>query len=147
MKLCKYSLEEVKSAGLTVKQLKFNGHCVDTRRSTCLDSNIAALKKLELKTPPKHPAASAEKKAKKAEKKTKVKKEKSEEKPAKQENAVASKVAKLEDFAGISDKDIAKLKDLGIDSPAKLASEDIKELSKLSKITQKQLKAWVDQMK
>lgn len=148
MKSIAYSLEEVKSANLSVKQLRFNGYRIDTRRNSCKEENVATLKKLELKPIPKVVRKAKEPKPKK-EKKPKEKKakddvpaaSKGESKPAE-----ASKIASLDKLDGITEKDINKLKDMGIDTPAKLASEDIKEVSKITKITQKQLKAWIEQI-
>ena len=64
-----FSLEEIKKAGLTVANLRYNKVFVDTRRRTCKEENIALLKKLELKAKPKcvHP----EKKEKPAKKESK----------------------------------------------------------------------------
>jgi predicted flap endonuclease-1-like 5' DNA nuclease len=141
--ITKYSYEECKKAGIPVKKLCFNKVKLDSRRNSCCDENVEALKKLELKDQPKKVRKVKENKPKKEKTAAAPKVEKKEQvKTA----AKSSKVSKLEDLEGIDAKIVQKLKDFGIDSPAKLTTEDIKEVSKVTKVTQKQLKAWIDQI-
>ena len=53
----------------------------------------------------------------------------------------------LESLKGIKPKDLQSLHDLGINSVEDLAKEDLKNISKLRKLSQKQLKTWVDTLK
>jgi len=141
--ITKYSFAEIKKAGLTVQKLRFNKVNIDSRRNSCCDENVESLKKLELKEQPKKVRKVKEKKVKKEKTVAAPKAEKKEEVKS---TVKAGKVSKLEDLEGIDAKVVQKLKDIGIETPAKLASEDIKEVSKATKVTQKQLKAWIDQI-
>ena len=133
-----FSLPEIKEAGITLGLLKYNNVPIDSRRKTCKADYVEILKKIELKQKPK-----VEGKPKK-EKAPKVKKEKTTKAvPAK---TTSSKIAKLDQLEGIDAKTIQKLADLGIDTPEKFAAEDVKELAKLTKLTQKQLNAWKSQI-
>jgi hypothetical protein len=124
-----FSMKEIKAAAISIQALKFNNIRVDSRRKTSHADNIELLKKLELKP---LPTGSDKKVAKKPAKKKVVKKT-----AAKKLNK-----EKIADLTGITDAQVKKLTDLGIDSCAKLIDEDIKELSKLTKLTQKQIKVW-----
>ena len=55
-------------------------------------------------------------------------------------------VSKLEDLEGMAPRFLQKLQDLGVDSPAKLLDEDVKELAGIIKSTQKLIKAWKAQI-
>jgi predicted flap endonuclease-1-like 5' DNA nuclease len=137
-----FSLAELKEAGIDKRVLRFNHYRVDDSRKTCKSANVDLLKKLELKPIPKK---------EKAPRKEKKPKEKKVEKPKKEEKAAVAagdlKVKALDQLEGMTPTILQKLKDLGIETPEKFIGEDVKELAGLTKLTQKQLKAWIAQIK
>ena len=145
-----FSLKEIKKSGLDIKLLKFNNVKVDVRRKTEKPANIELLKKMKLEPLPiggqKKPKKAKSTITAKIEKEVKEIKGTTVDEPVSKENTKSepkeSQISKLEDLEGMEPKYLKKLNDLGIDTPAKLLDEDMKELAKLVSTTQKLIKSW-----
>jgi hypothetical protein len=153
-----FSVHELKEAKIDKRTLLYNGYRVDYRRGTCVAENVEILKVLKLEPLPKKgekPAKIKPKAIKKltgkgvAESKETESKSVDKAKPVVEPTASSMKlkVTKLDELTDITAGQLQKFKDLGIETPEKFISEDVKQLATLIKTTQKQIKAWMAQIK
>lgn len=153
-----FSVHELKEAKIDKRVLLYNGYRVDFRRGSCIATNVEILKALKLEPLPKKgekPAKIKPKTPKKEPVKKPAESKEIEVKPVEKATPAVSpvvsagnlKVTKLEELTNITPGQVQKFKDLGIASPEKLISEDVKEVAALIKTTQKQIKAWIAQIK
>ncbi len=167
MDLPNFSLKEIKEAGLTKGQLKEKKVKIDYRRKSIIPKNLELLSQLGIKPLPGRKAIkkAVPKKVKPSAPKPKVTKEKVKAEPVKKPvkkaaekvpavKAAVKKPAKaadaqkaLSDLGAITNGMVEKLHAVGINTCKELVDgiltiDDIRSVSKATKITQKQLKAW-----
>ena len=162
----RFSRSELRSAGIAMDVARKQKIPMDKRRKTCHVRYVKMLEGLNLsplitqkpkkakkpvakplKAVPKPVAKKVTKTPKKTTKKSTPKKATKKSIPKKVSTPEPTlRVSKLEDLEGMAPRFLQKLQDLGVDSPAKLLDEDVKELAGIIKSTQKLIKAWKAQI-